>query len=184
MAITASSPGRLSQADLDAIAEYSSEFLEAARYGEMGDLELMFSHPRLRELIDFPNLVDEESKTSPLMYAAANGFFDCVEYLANVVGVDVNHANYSGNTAIHWASLNGHVEVVEFLISKGGNVMAKNAYGKTPFEEAFVRDRKDCCELIAREECRIIRESGDVDMQEDEGGLGFSENLESLPEDP
>jgi hypothetical protein len=183
----AATPSELSQADSDAIAEYSSEFLDAARYGEKGDLELMFSHPRLRELIDFANLVDCESGTSPLMYASANGFLDCVEYLVEVVGVDINKANVSGNTALHWAALNGNPNVVEYLVSRGVNVMAKNAYGKSPFDEAFARDQKECCEIIAREECRVIREMPDEDMADMEstemdGILRVSEDLDSIQE--
>ncbi len=162
LATTVSSQG-LSDADRQAIAHYSAEFIEAARYGELDDLQLMFGHKQLCQLIDFPNLVDPESHTSPLMYAAANGCFDCVQFLINTVEVSVDRPNNSGNTPLHWAALNGHVEVVDFLISHGANVFTKNNFGQTSFDEAFVRDKKDCCERIAREECRILKERGDED---------------------
>jgi ankyrin repeat protein len=144
----------------------------------------MFQHPRLKELIDYANLVDTESLTSPLMYASANGYLDCVEYLVDTVGVSVSHANQSGNTALHWASLNGHLEVVNFLILKNSNVFAKNVFGKTPFDEAFVRDKKDCCERIAREECRILKERGDEDEDEmrDDDPPNVRTNIDSIPE--
>lgn len=141
--------------DLAALHGYKEEFLEAARYGELTDLELMFGHERLRELIDFPSLVDESSGSSSLMFAAANGHIDCVEFLANQVSVSINQKNNNGNTALHWASLNGHSDCVQFLISRSADVTASNMFGKTPFDEAMARDHKDCCELLVKEEVRL-----------------------------
>lgn len=152
----------VSEAELAAIVEYSAEFLEASRYGELEDLQLMFSHPRLKDLIDFKTLVDEASHTSSLMYSAANGHADCVAFLINAVGVDVNHKNISGNTALHWAALNGHADCVALLIKSGADVMVANQFQKTAFDEAIARDKKDCCELLVREEVRL---AGDADEE-------------------
>ena len=164
MGITATPNSQgLSDADREAISLYSIEFIEAARYDEIDDLKLMFGHARLCELIDFRTLVDSDSQTSPLMYASANGCFDVVKFLIESVQVSVTHANISGNTPLHWAALNGHTIVVDYLIINGADVFAKNSFGKTAFDEAFVRDKKECCERIAKEECRILKERGDDD---------------------
>ena len=144
-----------------AVQEYSAEFLEAARYGELEDLKTIFSHPRLKELIDFQNLVDESAGSTALMFASANGHMDCIQFLVESVLVDVNRANSSGNTALHWAALNGHAEAVSFLIKKGGNVLAENKFQRTPFDEAIERDQKDCCEVLVREEVRLHELSGE-----------------------
>jgi len=32
----------------------------------------------------------------------------------------------NGETPLHWAARNGHLNVVEFLYNKGGNINAKN----------------------------------------------------------
>jgi hypothetical protein len=163
-----STPG-LSEAELAAIVEYSAEFLEAARYGELDDLMLMCNHQRLRELIDFKTLVDESSGSSALMYAAANGHSDCVEFLLNSVGVAVNCSNSSGNTALHWAALNGHADCVDRLIKAGADVMALNGFQKTAFDEAIARDQKDCCELLVKEEVRLHQLSEGTAEEELEG---------------
>ena len=42
-----------------------------------------------------------------------------------------------GWTALHWAALNGHKEVVQLLISNGADVNAKNSDGKTPADLAM-----------------------------------------------
>jgi uncharacterized protein len=141
--------------DAAVVAEYSQEFLDAARYGEIADLRLMASHERLRQLIPFSSLSEPESGNTPLMYASANGHTDCVEYLVVEVGCSVGSANKAKNTALHWAALNGHAEIVEFLIARGVDVLVKNEFGRTAFDEALVRDRKDCCEILAREEVRL-----------------------------
>ena len=142
--------------DESSTTDYSFEFLQAARYGVLDDLQLMVNHPRLKQIINFSTLVDK-SKNSPLMLASANGYLDCVTFLIeNNVSVPVIHQNESGNSALHWAALNGHVDVVEYLIANGADVTAVNVFGKTAFDEALVRDRKDCCEIIAKEECRLI----------------------------
>ena len=156
----------MSAAESAAISEYSHEFLEAARYGELDDLNLIFSHPRLKELIDFLGLVDSESGTSPLMFASANGHLDCVQFLCESVGVDVNQGNLSGNTALHWASLNGHSNCVEYLITRGANVLVENKFHRTPFDEAIERDHKDCCELLVKEEVRLNNQQEEDDEME------------------
>lgn len=152
------------EAELAAVAEYSQEFFEAARYGELDDLKLMCNHDRLRQLIDFRNLSEAESGNSPLMLACANGHMDCVQFLVEGVLVDVSHKNLAGNTALHWSALNGHAECVEYLIRKGANVLAENNFRQTAFDEAIARDKKDCCEILVQEEVRLAKADGDVDM--------------------
>lgn len=157
--------GALSDADQQAVAHYCLEFLEAARHGELDDLRLIGGHSQLRTLIDFKTLVDPESATSPLMLASANGWADCMHFLLDEIRVSVDHANKSGNTALHWAALNGHAECVQLLLARGACVEAKNCFGQTPFDEALGRDQKDCCEMIARRECELM----DDDEEEVEG---------------
>lgn len=41
----------------------------------------------------------------------------------------VNHKNYSGNTPLHWAALNTHLECVKLLVDAGADVSLKNAAG-------------------------------------------------------
>ena len=145
----------MSAQDEQAINEYKTEFLEAARYGELSDLGLMHGHERLRSLIDFSALQEPSSGSSSLMLAAANGHLDCMQYLIEKVSVSVNHRNKNGNSALHWAALNGHADCASYLIANGADVMAVNAFGKTPFDEAMARDHKDCCELLVKEEVRL-----------------------------
>ena len=46
-------------------------------------------------------------------------------------GADVNAKNNDGQTALMWASDNGHIEVVRLLLENGANVNAKKDDGQT-----------------------------------------------------
>lgn len=41
----------------------------------------------------------------------------------------VNHRNHSGNTPLHWAALNTHLECVKGLVEAGADVALKNDAG-------------------------------------------------------
>jgi ankyrin repeat protein len=41
----------------------------------------------------------------------------------------VNHRNYSGNTPLHWAALNTHLECVKALVEAGADIAVKNDAG-------------------------------------------------------
>lgn len=41
----------------------------------------------------------------------------------------VNHRNYSGNTPLHWAALNTHLECVKALVGAGADLGVKNDAG-------------------------------------------------------
>eukprot|EP00198_Chlamydomonas_reinhardtii_P006977 XP_001696313.1 predicted protein [Chlamydomonas reinhardtii] len=87
----------------------------------------------------------------PLLLAAGNGHKSCVALLLdegahieqrNVVryllerGADVNAIDLGDNTALHWAAMRGHVEVVRCLLGAGADRAAANAQGRTPLDLA------------------------------------------------
>ncbi|EKX34968.1 hypothetical protein GUITHDRAFT_80170, partial [Guillardia theta CCMP2712] len=51
-------------------------------------------------------------------------------------GVNVNDSDYDGRTALHLAACEGHVELVEFLLSRQANVEAQDRFMGTPLEDA------------------------------------------------
>jgi hypothetical protein len=55
---------------------------------------------------------------------------------------DVNMANAQGNTALHWACVNGHCAVVEKLLAAGAKTTVCNAGERTALEEAMHNDRQ------------------------------------------
>ncbi|KAJ6130758.1 hypothetical protein N7512_003538 [Penicillium capsulatum] len=72
-----------------------------------------------------------------LHFPAANGNNDILSFLLQKLSsVDagqraafVNHPNHSGNTPLHWAALNTHLECVKALVEAGADVAIKNNAG-------------------------------------------------------
>jgi ankyrin repeat protein len=110
--------------------------------------------PVVRALLDHganPN-VGAKDGTTPLMIAAGFGArrggdedisekpgrADPVEAMRLFVkaGANVNAANETGNTALHYAALTGSARAVEFLASSGAALDAKNKQDKTPLDLA------------------------------------------------
>ncbi|BBH02389.1 ankyrin repeat family protein [Prunus dulcis] len=61
---------------------------------------------------------------------------------------DLNATNEEMNTPLHWACLNGHVEVVRKLIFAGANLSVLNSYERTPIDEAVTRGKMDVLDAI------------------------------------
>ena len=54
------------------------------------------------------------------MFAANKGHTDIVQSLLGYDGLEVNHANNGGETALMRASRSGHIEVVQSLLGYDG----------------------------------------------------------------
>ena len=50
----------------------------------------------------------------------------------------VNHRNHSGNTPLHWAALNTHLECVKALVEAGADISIKNDAG---LDAVFLAER-------------------------------------------
>ena len=87
----------------------------------------------------------------------------------------VNHRNHSGNTPLHWAALNTHLECVKALVSAGADISAKNNAGldavflaeRTALSSAVVEDRPQQQQQQRKEE---EEEQHDHDGKEDDLG--------------
>lgn len=63
--------------------------------------------------------------------------------------IDEKDAQF-GATALHWAALRGHAEVVEFLLTQGADVRAKNGAGETPLQVAQRAGRTDVVRILSK----------------------------------
>lgn len=82
----------------------------------------------------------------------------------------VNAQNQAGNTALHWAALNGHLEPVKVLLDHGGDPTITNARGHDAVYEAELNDKNEVVEWVLKEGGEGLEEgvSGDTgDADED-----------------
>ncbi|KAK6509731.1 hypothetical protein TWF481_004461 [Arthrobotrys musiformis] len=117
--------------------------------------------------------VDEYSGNTCLHMAAANNHVQIVEYIlsleappiatppapaaadADVITVPtgylntlLNFPNESGNTPLHWACLNGHIDTVKVLVKAGADPGVLNAAGHDCVYEAEVNDKSEVVEWV------------------------------------
>ncbi|SFJ75047.1 ankyrin repeat domain-containing protein [Thermoflavimicrobium dichotomicum] len=72
---------------------------------------------------------------TPLITAIWDERIDVVEFLLEQ-GVDVNHQDRDGNSALHVAAALGSEKLVQLLLSAGADVNLENEYEETPLFEA------------------------------------------------
>jgi ankyrin repeat protein len=67
---------------------------------------------------------------------APNGMLAAVKHLVEELHADVNARDHEGNTALHHAAARGDVEMIQYLVSRGADVMAVSREGKTTADMA------------------------------------------------
>ena len=63
----------------------------------------------------------------------------------------INAQNKAGNTALHWAALNGHLDSVKVLLDNGGDPTITNQRGHDAVYEAELNDKKEVVEWVLKE---------------------------------
>jgi hypothetical protein len=76
----------------------------------------------------------------------------------------VNHRNHSGNTPLHWAALNTHLECVKALVAAGADVGIKNGAG---LDAVFLAERAAWSANDDGEEQGQEGESGEAEGEAD-----------------
>ncbi|KAI8906796.1 ankyrin repeat-containing domain protein [Gorgonomyces haynaldii] len=83
----------------------------------------------------------DSMKRTPLMWSAyqGNSISGMVELLKS--GADLDLADETGYTALHWAVISQHYEYAELLLKHGANPDIKDPAGKTPEDWAIERNQ-------------------------------------------
>ena len=91
-------------------------------------------------------------------------------------GADVNHANESGNTPLHWAAGLGRPDLCGLLIERGARVDAINSWGVTPLHDAAWLGYPDLCSML-------IERGASLDAKDEEGWFPLEEALNNRKAD-
>jgi hypothetical protein len=90
----------------------------------------------------------DEHGTTPLQYAAFRGFLDVCELLINR-GADVNAKTHDqGYSALMFASISNHKDVVSLLLQNEADADYTNTIGRTATQMASFVNSNECVDLI------------------------------------
>ncbi|KAL4883044.1 hypothetical protein BJY04DRAFT_216757 [Aspergillus karnatakaensis] len=186
------------------------DLIYSARAGDLESLQSDLSTLSAQHSVPQSTIIASAIDTSPaeeggsgsclLHYPAANGNIEILSHLLNVLTSSpatelskeeiqkvLNHRNYSGNTALHWAALNTHLECVKALVEAGADVGVKNEAG---LDAVFLAERADWDVLpegVEEEEeeekgvQEVEVEIGKLDVGAGEGGNGDEQEKEKAP---
>lgn len=87
------------------------------------------------------------SMTFGLIWAASQGDLSEVRRLRHC-GVDLDRGDYDDRTALHLAAAEGHLHVVEYLLSKDCAVSPKDRWGATPLADALKNGHGEVAEAL------------------------------------
>lgn len=93
-----------------------------------------------------------------LLQSSRAGNISQVRRLLTAPGLDnqpLKAVDMDGRTALHWASLSGHGEVVKALTSQGADPSAVDKCGRTSLHLAATRGHGDVVELLLAANCDV-----------------------------
>ena len=64
------------------------------------------------------------------------------------LGFDVNKQDKYCNTALHWASMNGHTDIAKLLLDSGADVNTQNKYYNTPLHLSSINGYTSIVKLL------------------------------------
>ncbi|KAL8801793.1 MAG: hypothetical protein Q9200_006817 [Gallowayella weberi] len=99
---------------------------------------------------------------------------------------NLNLPNFSGNTPLHWAALNGHLDAVKILIGAGADPAIRNNAGHDAVYEAERSGKKEVVEWLLKEGQgleRGIAGGRETDEEDKEAGESTQLNEENRSDD-
>ena len=69
--------------------------------------------------------------------------------------LDINVTDRCGSSALHYASEEGRIELVKFLVEKGGIINAMNMWDKTPLHSACAKGHVEIVKYLVDHGARI-----------------------------
>lgn len=91
----------------------------------------------------------------------------------------INAINEAGNTPLHWAALNGHLESVKLLIQSGADITIFNQAGHDAVFEAEINDKNEVVDWL----CANLEELEHGIGQNGEASEDVDENMDDVDKD-
>jgi uncharacterized protein len=126
---------------------YIKEFIYSCRFNELDQVK------EILELSSDPRntILAFDEGQSGLLNCCANGHLEILKELSKyLVKEDFEIANGQGNRPLHWAALNGQLEICRVLLEKGANPLLRNDNGKSAATLAEERGHDEVVYLILK----------------------------------
>ena len=155
-ALTGTILQRHNNAPLQTLAAGTTPLMRAAKSGDVVLMRLLLDRgadPQLRQknnntllmlAAGFGRRFDQNADTQEYEHGTQDDLFQAVK-LCVELGIDVNAANDTGETALHVAVSD---KIVHYLVEKGAKLDVKNKEGKTPFQVAVSRKDRSGRQLL------------------------------------
>ena len=132
---------KMEEEEEEEIDDPIGDALWSARVGDLEELKQSLGR------VSYQSCRDEQTGSTPLHMACANGHVECVRYLLEEAHADQTLVNNLGSTALHWAVQNGHFEICKLLCAQPiANVLLRNAQGKGSTSLAIEKGLTDIVE--------------------------------------
>jgi ankyrin repeat protein len=114
-----------------------------------------------------------------LMIAASRGDPAEIRRLIKAGG-DINAADIFGNTALIYAALVGHAEIIEFLLRSGADAKIKNKRGQDCLAAAIERGRDQAVTILRGAELLLLIRDGDIKRATDLLDSGLDIDVQAI----
>ena len=121
----------------------------AAYNGNMGVVRVLCDEYGVDINCSTSNTIEERPKKglTPLYWAAVNGQTELVKMLIDITDVNVN-CTEDGDRALHVASRNGHIALMNLLLEQNADVNARKNTNATPVYVAAMYGHTDAVQLL------------------------------------
>ncbi len=96
----------------------------------------------------------------PLLLACTYGFLEVIKEPVGANSTEIREKNRYGDTALHLAIENGHLNIVTMLLDHNIDVNLAGADHQTPLYVASLHDRQDLLKLLLKEGAKVDIEGG------------------------
>ncbi|PNP53232.1 hypothetical protein THARTR1_06249 [Trichoderma harzianum] len=110
-----------------------------------------------------PNAYDSNGQ-SPLLWATRNGHEDVIRLMIDANAFLEVRDKEEGATPLIWAARKGYKNVVNLLLERGGEINAKDNYGRTPLSLAALYKHRPIIQLL-------LNKGGIIDASDETGDV-------------